>query len=176
MPAVWLLGSRPQFSKLCDVSLLFLLPLGPTGLSHVRSFQCSWHGFSALSFSLLQIFPTWCISLLGGKLGNAKTSLAKCERVVFKRTFTPKQPYLQGRWVGKSPQEKAEVLWNQDGRCFLYILQLKPPGYLLLEGSHGVDDLSRCFIITRAGFLICIHLGCISEGIPCKLVMKRLRP
>lgn len=135
MPAAWLLGSQPPFSKLCGVYLLFCLPLVPMGLARVRSFQCSWHGFSALPFSLLQIFPTWCISLLGGKLGDAKTSLAKSEGVAFKRPFTPKQPYLQGRWVGKSPQEKAEVLWDQHGRCFFIHPPVEASRLLVIGGQ-----------------------------------------
>lgn len=63
------------------------------------------------------------------------------------------------------PREESGGLWGWEGRGILYLLQLKPPGYLLLEGSHGVVYLSGCFTIPRAGFLSYTHAtGCMSKG------------
>lgn len=89
-------------------------------MSHIRSFQCSWHGFPALPFSLLQIFPTCFSKLLRETTEKIKTSLAKPEQVTSKCLFSPKYPYLPGRWVDKSPQEESEVLWDQEGWCWIY--------------------------------------------------------
>lgn len=123
-------------------------------------------------------FPSPCPNLSSGAYlltpweetrGGNRAALAASKEGTSKCLPTQKEPHPRERCVDKSPpQEESGGLWGREGRGLLYILQGKPPGYLLLEGSHGVGYLSGYFTIPKAGFLSYTQLGCGSKGFACE--------
>lgn len=145
-------------SEICMYFMSFSDPLASMAFSHVRSFQI----FCRNPLASPSLYPNFSYQayLPSGKRQEERLRLPLQHLSEEHRSVSPLRSSLtpeEDVWESH-PRRSLEALWGQEGRGHLYILQLKPPGYMLLEDSKGAGYLSGCFTISEDEFLSYTHL------------------